>query len=359
MRESLEHYCQRTGNNHILREWDAEKNQPLTPATISHGSRVKVWWTCEHGHHWQAAVYTRSGRHAGCPICAGRQVLAGYNDLATCHPALAKEWHPDKNGSLTPKDVTPGSHLKVWWRCAHGHEWQSEIKARVAGTSCPVCSGKAVLAGYNDLATLYPHLAAEWHPDKNGPLTPEQVTPGSSRKVWWQCAQGHEWRAAISSRVSGAGCPYCSGKRVIPGETDLATLYPAIAKEWHASKNGPLTPENVAASSNRKVWWTCPEGHDYQAVVASRTNRHNGCPYCSGRRVLPGFNDLATRYPSIARQWHPTLNAPLTPDQVTSGSRKKVWWQCDQGHVWQAVIYSRTGKGKSGCPICSGRERER
>ena len=359
MRESLEYYCERTGNWHILEEWDSVKNHPRTPASVSHGSRLKVWWVCAQGHHWQAAVYTRTGKHSGCPVCAGRQVLAGYNDLASRYPALAKEWHPTRNGSLSPEQVAPGSHLKVWWQCSKGHSWQSAIKARVAGTRCPVCAGKVVLAGCNDLASRYPHLAAEWHPSKNGPLTPQQVTSGSSRKVWWQCDQGHAWRASIASRVAGTGCPYCTGKRVIAGQNDLATLYPDLAREWHVSKNGPLTPDAVAASSNRKVWWTCSKGHDYQAVIASRTGRRNGCPYCSGRRVLPGFNDLATKYPAVARQWHPTLNAPLTPQQVTGGSRKKVWWQCDQGHVWQAVIYSRTGKGKAGCPICSGKERER
>ena len=119
-------------------------------------------------------------------------------------------------------------------------------------------------------------------------------------------------------------------------------------------RNGALTPEQVAPASNKKVWWRCPKGHDYQAVVASRTQRNGGCPYCANTKVLPGFNDLATKYPEIAAQWHPTMNGSLTPDHVLPGSRKKVWWQCSSGHVWQAVIYSRTGNRSSGCPFCTG-----
>ena len=100
-------------------------------------------------------------------------------------------------------------------------------------------------------------------------------------------------------------------------------------------------------------------GHDYQAVVGERTNSGTGCPYCAGRKVLPGFNDLAARMPQVAREWHPELNGGLTPDMVTAGSRKKVWWQCDQGHAWLAVVYSRTGEQLNGCPVCAGRVRKR
>ena len=158
----------------------------------------------------------------------------------------------------------------------------------------------------------------------------------------------------ISSRAQGSGCPVCAGKKIIPGENDLASQYPAIAKEWHPTKNGTLTPDHIAPASNRKVWWICDKGHEHQAVVSTRTQRNGGCPYCANKRVLPGFNDLATKYPEIAAQWHPTMNGSLTPDHVLPGSRKKVWWQCRSGHVWQAVVYSRTGNQLSGCPVCSG-----
>ena len=284
MRESLADYCRRTGREDLLNEWDSARNLPFTPNSISYGSKKHVWWRCANGHSWRAAVHTRNGAGSGCPYCAGRLPIVGENDLATKYPDLAKEWLYEKNGSLTPDQVLPGSHRLVWWRCDKGHEWQAQIKSRVNGTGCPICDNKQVQAGDNDLQSLYPTLAKEWHPTKNGELAPADVVPGTRRKVWWRCEKGH----------------------------------------------------------------------DYQAVISSRTMRGGGCPYCANKKVLVGYNDLATLYPAVAKEWHPTLNGPLTPQDVTPGSRRRVWWQCSAGHTWQAVIYSRTGTQQCGCPVCSG-----
>ena len=354
MRESLADFCRRTGREELLDEWDSERNLPLTPESVSYGSKRHVWWRCANGHSWQAAVHTRSGSGTGCPYCNGRRPIPGETDLATRYPDIASQWHPTKNGDLTPSDVLPGSHRLIWWQCEHGHVWRAQVKSRVSGSGCPVCSNRTLLRGENDLATNNPELARQWHPTKNGDLTPSDVVPGTRRKVWWVCDKGHEWRAAVSARVNGSGCPVCTSKTIIPGENDLASQYPAVAAQWHPTKNGTLTPEQVAPASNKKVWWICDKGHEYQATIASRTQRGGGCPYCANTKVLPGFNDLATKYPSVAAEWHPTKNAPLTPDHVLPGSRRKVWWQCKNGHSWQAVIYSRTGSQNSGCPFCTG-----
>ena len=322
MRESLSEYCRREQREELLEEWDEVRNLLLTPETVSYGSKKHVWWTCTNGHHWQAAIHTRTGAGSGCPYCSGRYAIPGVNDLATLYPLIACEWHPQKNGDLIPDHVLPGSHRMAWWRCEQGHEWRAQVKSRVNGAGCPVCANKQVQAGDNDLASLYPDLAAQWHPTKNGALTPADVVPGTRRKVWWRCEKDHDYQASVASRVNGSGCPICAGKKVLAGFNDLATLYPDIAAQWHPNKNGSLTPAQVTPASNKKV--------------------------------LVGYNDLATLYPAIARQWHPTLNGALTPQDVTPGSRRRVWWQCSAGHTWQAVIYSRTGTQQCGCPVCSG-----
>lgn len=354
MRESLHDYCIRNGREELLAQWLADQNGGMTPRTISYGSKVKVWWQCEKGHRWQAAVYTRAGGGSGCPYCAGLRPNPGETDLATQYPALAAEWHPTKNGLLTPSDVIAGSHKRVWWRCPKGHEWSSAIKTRTQGCGCPVCAHRQVLAGENDLAATHPALAAEWHPTLNGPLTPADVVAGNRRKVWWKCAMGHEWQASIASRSTGVGCPVCAGRKVVPGENDLASQFPEVAAQWDHEKNGALTPEGVSPYSNRRVWWVCEKGHGWPAQIMARTGSGSGCPYCAGRKVLPGFNDLASQEPEIAAQWHPDLNGALTPDMVTVGSHKKVWWQCPSGHVWKAVVYSRGRGRKCGCPVCAG-----
>ncbi len=146
------------------------------------------------------------------------------------------------------------------------------------------------------------------------------LTYGSNHSVWWKCAQGHEWQAMVKSRCNGSGCPLCTGRKVQRGINDLGSVHPELAAQWHPEKNGVLTPQQVTPYSNKRVWWLCPLGHEYQAVVGARTMHGSGCPYCSGHRTLPGFNDLATLDPLIAAQWHPVLNGNLTPYRCPSGT---------------------------------------
>jgi len=209
------------------------------------------------------------------------------NNLAFLEPLLAAEWHPTKNGDLKPCDVTCGSGRKVWWRCKYGHEWESTVDNRTnGGNKCPYCSNKKLLSGFNDLATRNPELAAQWHPTKNGNLKASDVFPGASRKVWWRCSKGHEWKADISMRNRyHTKCPYCMNRKVLQGFNDLATTHPELAAQWHPTKNGDLRATDVVAMSNRKVWWKCKEGHEWQAIIFNRTSG-NGCPECFklGRR---------------------------------------------------------------------------
>ena len=215
-------------------------------------------------------------------------------------------------------------------------------------------------------ASLYDHcvavgkedVLAQWHPTRNGELTPKDISSGSTVKVWWRCPQGHEWQSPVYTRTGPTrndGCPVCAGKIVLPGFNDLASHAPDIANQWHPTQNGELKPDCISPYSNRKVWWVCGLGHEFQSTVAHRTRMGSGCPYCAGRKVLVGFNDLTATHPDVAKQWHSELNGELTPDMVTAGSNKKIWWECSEGHVWKTVVYSRTGPKKCGCPVCSGR----
>lgn len=277
-----------------------------------------------------------------------------FLDNVRLAPEMAAMWHPELNGSLIPSDVSPGSRKLVWWRCERGHAWQAAVYAIKAGNSCPYCCGRNAIPGETDLVTTHPQVLPMW--SRRNTLSPKSVTAGSHRRAWWICNRGHEWEAVVASvAVEGSGCPYCSGKRAIPGETDLATLRPDILSQWDYGKNVGLDPGIILPSSHEKVWWRCSLGHSWQAMVFSRTKEKGaGCPYCTGRKVLAGFNDLGTLKPKLAEQWHRTLNGELKPKDVTLGSNRKVWWQCGAGHVWQAAIYSRTRAKGTGCPICAG-----
>lgn len=197
---------------------------------------------------------------------------------------------------------------------------------------------------------LTPELTAEWDREKNG-IPPESVTYGSKKNVWWRCPRGHSYMAPVYSRSAGCGCPYCAGKRAIPGETDLATTNPELLAEW--DEKNELSPRELTAGSHKPIRWVCKEGHHWQAAPYSRT-AGAGCPYCANRRIIPGWNDLAATHPMLAREWDERMNGSLTPQDVTRGSNRRVWWHCGAGHVWQAAVCSRTRSNPAGCPICSG-----
>lgn len=256
------------------------------------------------------------------------------------------------NGDLRPDEVTWGSSKDVWWHCPHGHQWQASPKDRNRGYGCSVCAGKVVVAGVNDLASLAPELAAEWHPSLNGDLGPENVTRHSGKKVWWLGMCGHPYPAIIKMRSVGTGCPVCAGKRVVADENSLAARFPEVAAEWHPTMNEDLLPDAVAWSSGKSAWWFGKCGHEWPQRVNARTSSGVGCPYCSGNSVLVGFNDLATTHPEAAAQWHPTLNGETTPRDVSFGSNKDIWWQCEFGHDWRRSPAAFIAHA-AGCPRCA------
>ncbi len=178
----------------LVSEW-SEKNLPLKPDDITFGSNKKVWWRGACGHEWQTSVKARSNGEK-CPICSGARVIAGINDLTTLEPLLVKQW--SKKNKIKPTEVSIGYHKKVIWRCKKGHEWEAAVKSRTINeTGCPYCSHNKVLAGFNDLATLLPDIAAEWS-DRNYPLLPTQVTVFANNKAWWKFKDcDREWNTLI------------------------------------------------------------------------------------------------------------------------------------------------------------------
>jgi hypothetical protein len=482
-----------TTDPELARQWSAEDNDNLTPEEVTRGSHKKVVWICDRGHKWEASIHSRTqGR--GCPYCNNRNTLVGFNDLASTRPELAAEWNYGKNAGLTPQDVAYGTKKIVWWKCKLGHEWEASISNRCRGNGCPICSNRVIVPGYNDLATTNPELAAEWDYSKNTKV-PTEYSAGARAEVWWICKRGHSWKTAIVYRSKGNNCPICAKERQVsfpekavffylkkviedmeanyrsewtssyeldmyseslkvaveydgvyghstktgvdrdnrknkvcanngvllfrireekcPPTDDGAVDYlmdkgngleeaipfviktlvdkdllekedlnkvdvniardsgeiyslidysekensllikeTAIARMWNYEKNGKLTPEHVTYKSTKVVWWKGECGHEWRSNIAYEVSS-GLCPFCSGKRVLKGFNDLKTLNPELANEWDYEKNKPLLPDAVTEGSGKKVWWLCDKNHSWKASIVSR--KRGNGCPICANR----
>lgn len=489
-------------NPELSKEWHPVKNGELTPREVKPNSAKKVWWLCKKNskHEWDARVYSRHRENVGCPYCAN-QIVCEDNCLATVNPMIAQEWHPVLNGSLTPWDVVAGTRLKVWWKCSANpdHEWDAWISDRQREHGCPLCSKHRPAKDYN-LLVCNLELSKEWHPIKNGHLTPEKVTPNSGRMVWWLCSRNptHEWSARVSKRNGkGQGCPFCNpqvsrlevrvfcelvsvfsevlhqetidnlrcdiligdinvvveldgvfwhknkiekdmhksqklnelGFEVIrvrefgldklsdndiiftpktesdeyelicllldktlqsgensdnhkrrindykgsgclvnhemylgllkniacplPGQS-LEEKFPDVAKEWHYGKNGALTPFDMNYGASLKVWWKCSinSNHEWSTTINQRTQPNGtGCPYCRGKAVCED-NCLATINPELAKQWHPTRNGLMTPYHFTPKSNKKAWWSCpvNSNHEWYATIEKRN-RG-TGCPEC-------
>ena len=347
--------CLATLNPKLADEWHPTLNGDLTPSDVTPGSRKKVWWKCDKGddHLWESSISNRAYNQTGCPVCSNQKVVESKS-LAITHPEVSKQWHPTKNGNLLPTQVTSGSNKTVWWKCDKGddHIYKERIYNKSNGKKCKVCSKKIIVKS-NCLAALNPKLASEWHPFKNGTLTPNDVSTNYYKKVWWKCDKGddHEWQASVHTRENGSGCSVCANITIVSSNC-LATLNPKLADEWHPTKNENLTPFDVSEGSDKLVWWKCDKGDDHEWQTPVYRRKVSGCPFCLGQEI-DSTNSMDKLFPEIARQWHPTLNGDLYPSDIRKSSNRKVWWKCQKGsdHVWRASPNTRT-KGH-GCPFCT------
>jgi hypothetical protein len=402
-------------NEKLITEWDWEKNNELglSPNRLTLGSNKKAAWVCKEGHKWVATINNRALKSSGCPYCSGRLPIMGETDLATINPKLATEWHPIKNGALTPSDVTIMSSKKVWWKCSRCNcEWQATIYSRRL-SSCPECAKKngatkrSVPKQGQSCGEKYPELVKEWHPIKNHKLTIYDVSSSSGKKVWWKCERGHEWKAAVYTRTSGSGCPHCI--------KELHTSFPEQAIFFYCNKiaeainrdtsfgkeidiyipqhriaieyNGKYWHKNRKLSDDNKISFFKAIGLRTITIIESNIDEVDGdiiyykyqksltwciiqlfnligieyedvdverdmCKIYSQYILLQKENSLGTLYPRIAEEWHPTKNMDLSPYLITAKSSKKVWWVCKKcGHEWQSIVANRT-KHNNGCPNC-------
>jgi hypothetical protein len=271
------------GPARLLAEWHPTKNLPLTPDRVRRTAKVTVWWLCskDRRHEWASRLSTRA-EGKNCPYCSGTRVTL-ETSLSCQNPRLAAEWHPTKNGTLTPAGIHARSSRSVWWQCpaAPDHVWRASVDDRSEAPSCPFCAGRR-FATSQSLAVRMPELAKLWHPTKNGSRTAWDVAPSWKVKRWWRCPKGpdHEWQQPIYARPGViARCPFCTGSRASVTNS-LACLYPNVAAEWHPTRNGPLTPAHVLPGSNKKVWWRCDLGHEWKTMVTHRTTNESNCPEC-------------------------------------------------------------------------------
>jgi Probable Zinc-ribbon domain len=311
------------------------------PITITQGVNQKREWKCKEDHLYQSTVANRTYNGTGCPFCSGQKVLAGFNDLKTKFPDIAAEAY-----GWDPFTVVAGTSQKKDWKCKLGHLYSSAVTNRTRqGSGCPFCSGQKVLAGFNDLKTKFPDIAAEAYE-----WDPSTVVAGTGKKKDWKCKEEHIYSSRVTDRTSnGSGCPFCSNNRVLTGFNnrvlagfnDLQTKFPDIAAEAYG-----WDPSLVMPGTSQKQDWKCSSGHTYISAVSARTCKGQGCPFCSGQKVLAGFNDLKTKFPDIAAEAY-----GWDPSTVVAGTGKKKDWKCKEGHIYHSTVVGRTGS--TGCPVCA------
>lgn len=353
----------------LAQEWSPRNKKG--PEKFEKLSHYKAYWICPCCHGEYSAWITR--REVGdnsCPYCSNEKLLTGFNDLATTHPEIAKDW--SERNTKKASEVTKLYAYKALWQCSVcGGSFVKAVKDKQLN-DCPYCNGERLLKGFNSLSKTHPELVKEWSP--NNKIGPDSVMKKNKQKALWICPDcGKEYSARISDRTNN-NCPYCSNANtnsskytiVKKGVNDLATTHPELAKEW--SNKNKRTVDTVAKDMTIKGWWKCPVCFgEYSKPIKDREVNDNSCPYCRGVRVLTGYNDFASLHPELMKEWLTAENALIgvDPTKIFETSQNyTVWWQCQVcGYKYQSTVYHRVLTEKRNrnnpCPYCNGRRERR
>lgn len=170
---------------------------------------------------------------------------------------MALDWCYARNCGWGPEDFSYGSNVIAWWRCPRcNYEYKQSFKSRSRGHGCLFCASKLV-SDDNSFVVLFPEIAAQWHPKKNGKKKPAEFTSRSNHEAWWQCPKhlDHIWKISIGARTTSEsdvlGCPYCLGRQV-SATNSLANTNPELSKQWHPIKNATLKQDQVTTGTNQK-----------------------------------------------------------------------------------------------------------
>lgn len=345
-----------------LHEWHPTKNGSLTPDDVTHfNTRTLVWWRCVRGHEYQEVPNERL-RRTTCPYCRHRRIVPADNSLAAARPDLAAQWHPTLNGETTPDQIGPGTPRVFHWLCPEGHAYLLSVERRTrSGSGCPTCRSHLLRPG-STLAEAHPELAMQLDPDH---ADPRQLRASSQKRVRWICPKGHRYLRSPYLQRKRTDCPTCQRQTRTkihgrPGQTNwrpFAETHPQLREEWHPTLNAGLDPDDYGAGAHDIVWWSCPEGHPYQAALCNRSRRHTGCTVCTGKTIIPGVNDLLSQRPDIAAEWDLEANGDTTPDHIYVRTHAAFWWKCRKGHAFKQGVRERVNHGY-GCAACSRRRIE-
>ncbi len=351
-------------NPEIAAEWHPTKNGNITPAEVACGSHTKYWWVCSLGHEYEQSPNKRVYRGYNCQYCSGHKALKGFNDLATINPTLAKEWHPTKNGGLTPFDVTVGSGKQVWWQCPIGHDYQAVIRDRnTDNTQCPVCN-KFRQTSFPEQAIfyyvrqLYPDATNKYREIFSHTMELDIYIPSIRLGIEFDGANWHKTEKQHEREVKKYKICKENNITLFRIKEDTDEHWRDVADGiWNIKKVKKLTElENTIQ--------TIMDSLDRDSNMLTRKN-----PLCFQSSIKVDLerdrteilsylseikNSLDTERPDVAAKWNYEKNGILTPAMFTVSSNQIVWWQCpDCGHEWKSSVNSMTREGRNGCKKCA------
>ena len=347
----------------LAKEWALSNERG--PETVADNTRMPVNWICPTCNgEYSAHINDRQVGDDACPYCTNKKVLAGYNTFDITQPELVKEW--SLNNERPASDFFDTSAYTALWNCPTCHgEYSARIRDREVGDdACPYCTNRKTLAGYNTLEITQPALATEWSRNNERPITDFFDT--SAYMALWNCPTCNgEYPARIRDReVGDDACPYCTNRKTLAGYNTLEITQPALATEWSRNNERPIT--DFFDTSAYMALWNCPTCNgEYPARIRDREVGDDACPYCNGRKVLPGFNSFNKNHPDLMEYWDYINNYLLcNPNEIGDNYNEKVWWFCknNKEHKYQASpkqrIYFKKRKMEP-CTYCKGRRRKK
>ena len=344
---------------HLISEWDVEKNAPLKSEDVSYASNKYVWWRCSKcNYSWRAKVSNRSMLNRGCPCCANQKLVAGINDLATRNPELAKEWHPHKNGELTPAMVMLGTARKVWWLCPKGHSYQASVLHRGHGTNCPICNSRrqssfAEKAIFYYVKQIYPDATHRDTEVLGNRMELDIYIPRIKMAIeydgafWHRSSKAKEREAEKFERCKELGINLLRIKEENAELGDGVARWTMFADPSGNNKNlQEIIVRLLERIDPQQSFWTRQTSYPIPSIsVDIERDRFKIIgALIEGER-------WSNEYPHLQEEWNVSKNESLTLDMFSPGSDEKVWWRCSScGHEWKTSIGHRV-RG-TGCPKC-------
>lgn len=367
--------------------WDYERNH-LNPDEVSRGSHYKAVLVCPACQETsirdmhEVISLRRDGKYhvVACPKCGYSSSQGDPEDnLVKLVPEIVDWWDYEANKPFRPEQFSKGSQFAAYLTCPDcGLRLytgiHSLLKTLDDGTVVIRHKGRCdkfrAQSKDNNLVNIYPEITKWWNYEKNAPHKPEYFTTGSRFSAYFICP---ECGAESYRRISDAfdlkdngvpclfDCPCCNDRKVLPGYNDLATVNPALAKEWASSNL--RGPDTVLSSSKISVTWQCPTCHgEYNYPINERHVGDDSCPYCNDKKVLPGYNSFKVKHPKIVEKewyWLGNLVMHMDPDQHLDTSLKEAFFQCPICHKQYLMsLRQRAMKEKrhqNPCPFCNGR----